>query len=168
MAWRRELCRYFSLRVPAGDVEDLVQDALLIFLERRQAMRGPNELGFLRGIARNLVIRRGRVRALEVDADIEGMQSDIILASTRVAAAVLVNMLMSIPFARQNLLILHYVENLSIAEIATEHAVPEGTIKRRLHEARVALRPLLGSVVDGSDVLALRWWLSEGEQGQET
>lgn len=48
-----------------------------------------------------------------------------------------------LPFDRQVVLVLFYLENLSLREIANILQVPEGTVKSRLHYAREALRDLL-------------------------
>lgn len=43
----------------------------------------------------------------------------------------------------RELLLLHYYEEFNLAEIAEILHVPEGTVKSRLHHAKLKLRPLL-------------------------
>jgi len=50
----------------------------------------------------------------------------------------------------RELLMLHYYEDFSLAEIAKVLKIPEGTVKSRLHTAKSALRPLL--IKKGFDV----------------
>ena len=48
-----------------------------------------------------------------------------------------------LPEKFRTVLVLRYLEELSIAEIAQIHSKPTGTIKSRLHHAREAVRPYL-------------------------
>ncbi len=49
----------------------------------------------------------------------------------------------ALPPAHQAVVVLHYLEELSLEEIATVLGVPEGTVKSRLHYARGRLRRVL-------------------------
>jgi RNA polymerase sigma-70 factor (ECF subfamily) len=53
-------------------------------------------------------------------------------------------MLEQIPIAQRSVLLLHFVEDFSLEEIAEISAVPVGTVKSRMHHARKTLRKLLG------------------------
>ncbi len=48
-----------------------------------------------------------------------------------------------LPAAQRSVVVLFYVENLSVEDIARVLNVPEGTVKSRLHSARQALRQAL-------------------------
>jgi RNA polymerase sigma-70 factor (ECF subfamily) len=56
----------------------------------------------------------------------------------------------SLPLAQRVVLVLHYLNDLSVSEIAEILEVPEGTVKSRLHYGRRALKATLGL---GKDVL---------------
>lgn len=53
------------------------------------------------------------------------------------------NAIRSLPLAQQVVVVLYYLEGLSLKEIAEILEVPEGTVKSRLHYAREALRERL-------------------------
>jgi RNA polymerase sigma-70 factor, ECF subfamily len=59
-------------------------------------------------------------------------------------AFVLLTALQRLPSADRALFLMHYVEELNVAEIARALAIPEGTVKSRLHAVRVRLRTYLG------------------------
>jgi RNA polymerase sigma-70 factor (ECF subfamily) len=50
----------------------------------------------------------------------------------------------SLPLAQRVVVVLHYLNDLSVAEIAEILDVPEGTVKSRLHYGRRALKASLG------------------------
>ena len=53
------------------------------------------------------------------------------------------NRLQSLPVAQRDVLLLHFLEDFSLEEIASITEVPLGTIKSRMHHAKRALRALL-------------------------
>ena len=52
-------------------------------------------------------------------------------------------MLEEIPIAQRSVLLLHFVEDFSLEEIAEISAVPVGTVKSRMHHAKKTLRKIL-------------------------
>jgi RNA polymerase sigma-70 factor (ECF subfamily) len=46
----------------------------------------------------------------------------------------------SLPLAMRSVVVLRYFEDMSVSEIAKALSLPEGTVKRRLHDARDAIR----------------------------
>jgi RNA polymerase sigma factor (sigma-70 family) len=52
---------------------------------------------------------------------------------------ILVDALRRLPVEQRRALVLHHILDLSVADIATETAVPVGTVKARLRRARQAL-----------------------------
>lgn len=55
-------------------------------------------------------------------------------------AEVLLDAIARLPIALRATFLMHHVEEVSIAEIAAILAIPEGTVKSRLHTARARLR----------------------------
>jgi DNA-directed RNA polymerase specialized sigma24 family protein len=45
-------------------------------------------------------------------------------------------------------IVLHYLLDLSVEQVATELGVPPGTVKSRLSRARTALAPLLSEEIN--------------------
>ena len=56
-------------------------------------------------------------------------------------------MLEQVPIVQRSVLLLHFVEDFSLEEIAEISAVPVGTVKSRMHHAKKALRKLLGNKI---------------------
>jgi RNA polymerase sigma-70 factor, ECF subfamily len=48
-------------------------------------------------------------------------------------------------------IVMHYLQHMSVAEIATAAGVPVGTVKARLSRARTALAPLLAEATEGAN-----------------
>jgi RNA polymerase sigma-70 factor (ECF subfamily) len=120
--------------------EDVVQETFRYFLGKFPGFELTAKLTtFLYPVVRNTALRqRERARRCQrPDADpgeraIDPEISDLDLD--------LANMLAGLPERLREALLLHYVDDLSIADVADALAVPEGTVKSRLHHARRMLR----------------------------
>lgn len=150
------------------DARDLTQEAFLKAFERLADFRQLS--GFYTWVFRiavNLALSQrrstGRKRTTSLDALTEatGTQAEALIARTKRAAdrvdqrEIEAEMHAHIARALQNLdeehravVVLRDMEGLDYAEIAAVLDVPEGTVKSRLHRARMALRqaiiPLMG------------------------
>jgi RNA polymerase sigma-70 factor (ECF subfamily) len=122
--------------------EDAAQDAVLRAWRRRSTCREPHRPGpWLRQIARNEALRtaaRTTERSLETplvadEASTSSPLDDLIAREmlTRLA-----------PLDRQLLFMQHW-EDAPIKEIAFRLRMPEGTVKIRLHRARMSLREMI-------------------------
>jgi RNA polymerase sigma-70 factor, ECF subfamily len=60
----------------------------------------------------------------------------------------LVSALRQIPEEQRRAIVLHYLADLSVAEIAAETGAPSGTVKARLARGRKALAPLVSELSD--------------------
>ena len=58
-----------------------------------------------------------------------------------------------LPSDRRALLVLHYLHDLSLAEIASTLRIPIGTVKSRLHAARAQLKSALNHDAPTEDAL---------------
>lgn len=128
--------------------EDAVQEAFITALRRLTDLREPNAFpGWFRQIIRTQARRilRGR-RELSV------AQDDLVVAGDcspeeRLQAeelrAVVRKALQSLPNAGRDTAELFYLEEMSCAGISDRLEVPEGTVRRRLHDARARLRDML-------------------------
>ncbi|MGH2458666.1 MAG: RNA polymerase sigma factor [Chloroflexota bacterium] len=144
--------------------EDLVQAAFLRVYERIaqfDATRGPFRPWFLRIVVNDAVKacgRRERERYYEILdesaldwASLEGWaKPEELVAAAETVAKIRVAMEKLSPVLR-GVIVERYFLELTEAEMAEKAARPTGTIKRRLHDARVRLRALLASRAGPTD-----------------
>ena len=128
--------------------EDAVQEALLKAWERRATLR--KQEGFKYWLVRILsntchdMLRRHRrsedtaIRLLDTQRDMDPNASDLILNQA------LHDALGQLPLDLRLPIILYYLEDFPVAEIARLQKRPEGTIRNRLHRARQQLKTYLG------------------------
>lgn len=134
----------------AHEAEEAVQDALITALGHLDDLQEPDALdAWFRRIVRTEVTRRQRRRrehpSLASEAERPGPEvtpAEMLERSER-RQKVLAAMCQLSPATRASAE-LFYLEDRSIAEIASMLQVPAGTVKRRLHAGRAALRELLG------------------------
>jgi RNA polymerase sigma-70 factor (ECF subfamily) len=114
----------------AGDV---AQEAFIRLFSRWRAVQNPR--GFLFLVATNLVRdeyrRRGRQRALV--AALEPFTRESVPARDDHA---LRDVVLRLPRGLRDVVVLHVVADLPVAEVARVTGLPVGTVKRRLHDAR--------------------------------
>jgi RNA polymerase sigma-70 factor (ECF subfamily) len=132
-----QLFAYFNDRQEAQDV---VQEAFCRALARWSAVsRYDDPVAWIRRVAWNLAVSRWRRRSTalsfvrrqrpeEPRADGPGPDRVALFAA-----------LAKLPDAQRRAVVLRYLADLTIAEIADRESVPEGTVKSWLHRARTAL-----------------------------
>ena len=128
--------------LPVDDAEEVVQEALLrAYLGRSQLRDADRFAAWLCGIAVNLAkmrLRRGvvqrRVLAL-AGSDVVGVADGDreLLELVRAAVALL-------PAGQRDVVLMHYVDDLSCEEIANLLGTTPGAVRVRLHRARALLR----------------------------
>lgn len=119
------------------EAHDLVQEVLLRARKNWPKLRSYDDpQAWARKVLHNLAVsrwRRHRVRrAASLPSASEADPPDV-------AHLDLVRALRRLPVAQRRALILHDVEGLSVAEVATEMSVPEGTVRSWLSRGRNAL-----------------------------
>jgi RNA polymerase sigma-70 factor (ECF subfamily) len=125
-----------------GLAQDLVQEAFCRALPRWSKVSGYDDpVAWIRRVAFNLANsrwQRARVAARYLgrlrERHIEGPNPD------RVAA---VAALAQLPPRQRQAMVLHYLADMSVADIAAEEDVPVNTVKTWLHRGRTALAGLL-------------------------
>ena len=140
--------RLFALAVrlapDAGDAEELVFRALARAVERiAQFEDGTSLHAWLRAILLNERRRDLRRAAPLADPDLElpdPAPSPAARAAARSDAEALAAALARLPAAFRDVVVLHYYEGLPLADISSLLALPLGTVKWRLHQAREVLR----------------------------
>jgi RNA polymerase sigma-70 factor (ECF subfamily) len=138
-----QLYAYFGDRQEAQDV---VQEAFCRAYSRwKTVSRYDDPVAWIRRVAWNLAVSRWRRtrtalnflrRQRRDEAQLEGPEPD------RVA---LVAALATLPATQRRAMVLRYLADLSVAEIAAREDVPEGTVKSWLHRGRAALAVQLGA-----------------------
>jgi RNA polymerase sigma-70 factor (ECF subfamily) len=137
-----QLFAYFGDRQEA---QDLVQEAFCRALARWRTVSGYDDpVAWIRRVAWNLAVSRWRRRRTAsgflrrqrvAEPQVDGPGPE------RVA---LVAALGTLPPAHRRAIVLRYLADLTIAEIAEQEGVAEGTVKSWLHRARSALADRLG------------------------
>jgi RNA polymerase sigma factor (sigma-70 family) len=128
--------------------EDAVQSAFVTVLTRLGELREAEAFpGWLRQVVRTECGRLTRGRALlgiqefqvsTAPGPVEGASREEVREQVRAAVA-------SLPAVQRETVELFYLDELAQADVARTLDVPEGTVKRRLHDARVNLRAKLKS-----------------------
>lgn len=133
-----------------AEAQDCVQEAFVRAWDRRRQLdqaRSPE--AWVRTVAHRLAISRWRKarrafrqpdRAVEVRPSNEPSPDKVALQRA----------LAELPTEQRRVLVLHYMVDLPIAEIADEVGAPVGTIKARLSRGRTALAALLRDDVEVS------------------
>ena len=128
--------------------EDAVQEAFIVAIQRLPDLREPDAFpGWFRQIIRTQavrIVRRRRELPGELDDAVctseatpqERLQDEELRAVVRQA-------LSSLPGPGRDTAELFYLEEMSCASISDRLGVPEGTVKRRLYDARARLRDML-------------------------
>jgi RNA polymerase sigma-70 factor, ECF subfamily len=159
-AWDRLLRRYqlplysyaYELVRDEQASLDIVQETFINAVRRVASLREAGKFGsWLFGICHQKCLqhwrrhgREARLREEELPADWPDPASDPgELLIHREAEAQFLRALEQLPAPQRAVVLLHFVEDFSIDEIAAVTGVPAGTVKSRLHYAKCALRALL-------------------------
>jgi RNA polymerase sigma-70 factor (ECF subfamily) len=124
------------------EAEDLAQQTLMRAIEHAPSYSGKGSFrSWILGIAyREFTTWRRRRLWLPLLGD----RPDAADPFTPIAEAeALLSALARLPDSTRALFLLHYVEEIPLAELAISLNIPEGTVKSRLHTARQKLRTLL-------------------------
>jgi RNA polymerase sigma-70 factor, ECF subfamily len=150
-----EFERFYSANVHAltiqvyayvGDLhlaQDLAHEAFIRALPRwGRLARYDDPMAWLRRVAWNLATSRWR-RARTASTYLARQRPEHVEPPSpdRVALAAA---LAALPVGQRRVVILHYLAEMSVAEIARQEGVAEGTVKSRLHRGRLALADRLG------------------------
>ncbi|WP_433115637.1 SigE family RNA polymerase sigma factor [Micromonospora sp. CA-246542] len=146
-----QLCAYTG---DLGHAQDLAQEAFCRALARwDRLVRYDDPVAWVRRVAWNLARSRWRrlrtarnhlQRQRRVEAEVDGPTPDRVAIDAA---------LTQLPPNHRRAVILHYLADLSVSQIALQEGVAEGTVKSWLHRGRTALAGLLDENTEGvSDV----------------
>ena len=130
---------------------DLVQETFIAAVRHIGGLHDDDKFGsWLFGIAHQKCIQRWRKQSRkevlldeipESADEFEGSPDDLLIRQEQEAE--FMELLNQLPVPQRSVLLLHFVEDFSLEEIAGITGTPIGTVKSRLHYARRALRKLL-------------------------
>ncbi|MGW5671392.1 SigE family RNA polymerase sigma factor [Micromonospora sp. NPDC003776] len=142
-----------QLRAYTGDLgqaQDLAQEAFTRALARwDRLVRYDDPVAWVRQVAWNLARSRWRrlrtardhlLRQRRVEPEVPGPTPDRVAIDRALAA---------LPANHRRVVVLHYLADLPIAQIALQEGVAEGTVKSWLHRGRAALATLLNENTEG-------------------
>jgi RNA polymerase sigma-70 factor (ECF subfamily) len=136
-----------QLYVYTGDLEqahDLVQEAFCRALSRWSRLAEyDNPAAWVRRVAFNLANSRWR-RARTALAHMRRQRVEHVVGPGPDRVAV-VAALATLPPAQRRVVVLHYLADMSVAEVAEQEGVAVGTVKSWLHRGRIALAAQLGA-----------------------
>ena len=144
----RAVLRYFELNA-SWAAQDLTQRTFELCIRQVDRVRSATSIrAYLLGIARRQLAMH--LRSLPRTSSFEDDASRTV-GNTRLSTLVvrrkehllLLRVLAGLPRASQMVLILHYWESLSSAQIGEALELPPGTVRRRLADARALLRKRL-------------------------
>jgi RNA polymerase sigma-70 factor (ECF subfamily) len=128
---------------------DVVQETFIAAARHIGGLREDGKFGsWLFGIAHQKCIQRWRKRTEvlldeipEMPGEFDEGPDDLLIRREQEAA--FMNLLEQLPPPQRTVLLLHFVEDFSIEEIADITEAQPGTVKSRLHYAKRALRKLI-------------------------
>jgi RNA polymerase sigma-70 factor (ECF subfamily) len=130
---------------------DLVQETFIAAVRHIGGLRDDDKFGsWLFGIAHQKCLQRWRKQNREeilldeipdVPDEFENRPDDLLIRREQEAA--FMQLLNQLPLPQRSVLLLHFVEDFSIEEIAGITGAAVGTVKSRMHYAKKSLRKLL-------------------------
>jgi RNA polymerase sigma-70 factor (ECF subfamily) len=144
-----QLYAYFGDRQEAQDV---VQEAFCRALARWRAVsRYDDPVAWVRRVAWNLAVSRWRRTRTAVNFVRRQPRTEAQLDGPTPERVALVAALATLPPTQRRAVVLHYLADLSVADIADREGVPAGTVKSWLHRGRTALAAQLTIEEAGRD-----------------
>ena len=130
---------------------DIVQETFIAAVRHIGGLRDDEKFGsWLFGIAYQKCVQRWRKRGreeilgediTETADELEHSPDDLLIRQGQEAG--FMKLLNQLPLPQRAVLLLHFIENFSLEEIARITNTPLGTVKSRLHHAKRALRKLV-------------------------
>ena len=139
-----------------AEAQDVVQDAFCRALARWQTISTYDDpVAWVRRVAWNLATSRWRrlTRLRDVSPRLAGATTVDGPGPERIAIQAA---LATLPIRQRQAVVLHYLADLSIAEIASLTNAAEGTVKAWLHRGRAQLATVLGTEPEGDADTATR------------
>jgi RNA polymerase sigma-70 factor (ECF subfamily) len=130
---------------------DIVQETFINATRHLGSLREDGKFGsWLFGIAHQKCLQRWRKQGREAAAleefaaapiDLEDDPADLLIRAEQEAAVM--KLLNQLPVAQRSVLLLHFIEDFPLEDIAAVTGTALGTVKSRLHYAKKALKKLM-------------------------
>lgn len=151
-SYLRLVVQIYALTGDLAEAEDAVQEAFVTAVGRGRAFaKLDNHEAWLRTVALNQV--RNRWRHLDVvrrlRTQVPGPTPEAEVGPEHVA---LVEALAKLDLTHRTAVVLYYLADRSVGDIARELGIPEGTVKTRLARGRELLAPLLSEPEEADHV----------------
>lgn len=147
-SYRRLVVQLYAICGNVADAEDAVQEAFVAAIRKERDLRSVANLeAWIRTAALNR-LRHGWRHSTVVrkyQPRVPGPQVPVEVGPDHVA---IVTALAQVDRDQREAVVLHYLADLGVAEIAAELGIPEGTVKSRLSRARARLADLLDEKED--------------------
>lgn len=136
--FRQTVAMTYGLTADRADAQDIAQEAFCRAWQRWPAVSAyDNPIGWVRHVATNLALSRWRRLKVATAHLMDHRPADEReLSPDRVD---LVAALRELPVAQRKAVVLHYLVDLPVEDVAQELNVPVGTVKSWLHRGRAAL-----------------------------
>jgi RNA polymerase sigma-70 factor (ECF subfamily) len=142
-SYRRLFVQMYAICGDVVEAEDAVQDAFVAALRKQQELaRAANPEAWVRTAALNRLRNAWRHASVVrlYQPKVPGPRSPVEPSPDHVA---IVTALARVDREEREVVVLHYLADLGIADVARELRIPEGTVKSRLSRARATLADLL-------------------------
>ena len=140
-SYRRLVTQLYAFTTDLTEAQDVVQEAFARALARPRGFAGiDNPEAWLRTVALNVVRRRWRRRqVLDTIMLRTRPTQELIAAAPGPERSDLRDAVAALPRVYREVVVLHYLADLGVDEVAAVLGVPTGTVKSRLSRARGAL-----------------------------
>jgi RNA polymerase sigma-70 factor (sigma-E family) len=143
--YQRLVLTAYALTNDLGDAEEITQEAFAVAYRRRESVAGAaNPEAWLRTVTVNLARRRWRRRAMLDRVLRREPVSPEVLPSTGEHLD-LHRAIRDLGDEQRAVVVLHYLADLPVDEVASILDIPLGTVKSRLSRARTTLAAALGT-----------------------
>jgi RNA polymerase sigma-70 factor, ECF subfamily len=148
-SWSRLVGQLYAMTGNLAEAQDVVQEAYVrAWRQHEQLSTSGAPEAWVRTVAWRLAVSRWRrARSCVLAMFRHGLPPD--QAGPEPEHAALVAALRKIPEEQRRVVVLHYLCDLPVAEVAAQTGAPVGTVKARLARARTALaQHLAGDLMD--------------------
>ena len=143
--WRRTVACAYGMTGELTAAEDVAQEAYCQAWRRWRRVRDYEDAGaWVRLVATRTAVSRWRRMRTSLDFLTRSPAPEPAPPPSE-STVLLVSALRELPEALRRALVLHYLGDLSVADIARIEGCPEGTVKGRLSRGRAALAGVLGA-----------------------